>query len=192
MVGSSSRGQKSFAPMPLGIIFGMTVSFYITAMCLEFFLIPGDRTLYQASTSIFRLWMAWEWIQMVQGSIQNKSIIVSHCILRIVAFGVNMLAALTTITDDQLLVSHKYKSAASLETSLLISFLDYFCDFCSVRCWWAHFERVLPVCEVATPEKHVGQFTWINELGCCIGHIPSTAHNHTLHNQFRLSFKFHL
>ena len=70
----------------------------------EVFVVSWSRTLRRIATTLFRLWLVWEWLRVAQDMSQRRSYIAAHNVLRVLAFGANMLGYSGQGTSEELLV----------------------------------------------------------------------------------------
>ena len=103
--GSWSYGQRSFAPVPLvSVWLGTSLGFLLGT-----FLSSKSTTWgpWLAGTTIltYHLWMAWEWVRILQDSMQTTGLVMAHLVVRILAFYASTFALRSPFRDEMLLVS---------------------------------------------------------------------------------------
>lgn len=102
--GTWSPGQRPFAPVPLACIsLGACLCFSVGVVS-EVFVVSWSGSLRQIATTLFRLWLAWEWLRVAQDMSQRRSYIAAHNVLRVLAFGANMPGYSGQGMADELLV----------------------------------------------------------------------------------------
>ncbi|KAI1382507.1 uncharacterized protein F4822DRAFT_443320 [Hypoxylon trugodes] len=103
VAGTSSGGQRSFAPIPLACISVGTCSLFVAGliMVVQYQLATLGRTLYDVSIYTYRFWMVWEWLRIAQDTSQNQGCIAIHHQLRVLVFGASVFGQrFNTVTEE--------------------------------------------------------------------------------------------
>ena len=63
-----------------------------------------------AGTSVltYHLWMAWEWVRILQDSMQINPLVIVHLVVRVMAFYANTFALRFLSKDEMILVNHTF------------------------------------------------------------------------------------